>query len=320
MSKKITREEFENRIKKVSNDTIDVSQFNFVKTSEKGLCKCKICGYEWRPFAYSILQGHGCRKCYDRKNALSKLYDIKHVQNKIDEIGSNCTIIGEYIDTKHKCKAECNKCGYMWRPFVRDLLNGHGCPICGLKKQGLSERLCPNEYKSRCFEMYGNAYDLSELNYTTMRNSVYPICPKHGKLEMSAYQFLDGSGCQKCRASKLENEVRAILTQQQYSFIEQKHFNWLGLQSLDFYLPQYNIAIECQGKQHFEPIICFGGVKNFTEQKERDKRKLHLCNENRIKLLYYANYEYEFPYDVITDKNKLIDIIKQYATANTKEN
>ena len=31
---------------------------------------------------------------------------------------------------------------------------------------------------------------------------------------------------------------------------------WLGKQSIDFFLPQYNIAIECQGKQHFG----FGGL------------------------------------------------------------
>lgn len=34
-----------------------------------------------------------------------------------------------------------------------------------------------------------------------------------------------------------------------------KKFSWLKKQNLDFYLPDYNIAIECQGIQHFEPLL-----------------------------------------------------------------
>ena len=37
-------------------------------------------------------------------------------------------------------------------------------------------------------------------------------------------------------------------------FEHRKHFEWLGQQHLDFYLPEFNIAIECQGEQHYEPV------------------------------------------------------------------
>ena len=47
--------------------------------------------------------------------------------------------------------------------------------------------------------------------------------------------------------------------------------------SLDFYLPEYNIAIECQGIQHFKRIEYFGGEKSFKEQKNRDTIKKELC-------------------------------------------
>ena len=34
--------------------------------------------------------------------------------------------------------------------------------------------------------------------------------------------------------------------------------------SLDFYLPKYNMAIECQGEQHYKPIEYFGGEKEYN--------------------------------------------------------
>lgn len=72
-----------------------------------------------------------------------------------------------------------------------------------------------------------------------------------------------------------------------------KHFDWLGRQSLDFYLPDYNIGIECQGEQHFKPIKYFGGEDKFNKIVERDKRKLELCQNNNVKLLFinYNNKE-----------------------------
>ena len=59
---------------------------------------------------------------------------------------------------------------------------------------------------------------------------------------------------------------------------------WLNGLSLDFFLPNKNIAIECQGKQHFG----FGGWThdfNFNTVKERDERKRKLCEENGVKLI-----------------------------------
>ncbi len=61
---------------------------------------------------------------------------------------------------------------------------------------------------------------------------------------------------------------------------------WLGRQHLDIFIPEKNIAIEYQGRQHTEPIEFFGGTEAFLKNQERDKRKLRLCGENGIKLLY----------------------------------
>ena len=58
---------------------------------------------------------------------------------------------------------------------------------------------------------------------------------------------------------------------------------------MDFYLPKQKIAIECHGKQHFEPVEYFGGEIAYEEQVERDKRKKKLCIENNIELKYVVD-------------------------------
>lgn len=65
--------------------------------------------------------------------------------------------------------------------------------------------------------------------------------------------------------------------------------NWLGKQRIDFYIPKHNVAIECQGIQHFIPKEHLGGEAAFKETIKRDLTKRKLCQENGVKLLYYTD-------------------------------
>lgn len=83
---------------------------------------------------------------------------------------------------------------------------------------------------------------------------------------------------------------------------------------LIFYLPKYNIAIECQGKQHFKPIEFWGGDKGLKEQIERDERKFNLCESNGLNILYYTTIEVpkSFNHEYF-DKNKMLKVINDLA-------
>lgn len=61
--------------------------------------------------------------------------------------------------------------------------------------------------------------------------------------------------------------------------------SWLGLQHLDIWLPRWKIAIEYQGKQHFEPVDIFGGETGLILNIDRDKRKAMLCKKNGVCLI-----------------------------------
>lgn len=61
--------------------------------------------------------------------------------------------------------------------------------------------------------------------------------------------------------------------------------------SYDVYIAKKRVAIEYQGKQHFEPVEIFGGEKAFEKQKKRDALKRELSIKNNIKLVYINYWE-----------------------------
>ena len=81
-------------------------------------------------------------------------------------------------------------------------------------------------------------------------------------------------------------------------------------------MPDSNIAIECQGIQHFKPIN-FGSTldkeKLFEINKLRDKIKKEFCEKNNIKLLYYTHENIKDK-TLIKTKERLINEIKKYDT------
>lgn len=89
---------------------------------------------------------------------------------------------------------------------------------------------------------------------------------------------------------------------------------FLGKKRLDFFISDRNIAIECQGVQHFYPY----GSKDadFESRIKRDVDKYNECSQNGIKLLYYVNPSIPIPkymsdkYTYITDLDALYSFIK----------
>lgn len=79
-----------------------------------------------------------------------------------------------------------------------------------------------------------------------------------------------------------------------------------GQMSYDIFITGLNIAIEYQGKQHFEPVDFFGGEEGYKKTVERDKLKRKLSEENGIKLVY-INYWEDITVDLI--KERISDLV-----------
>ena len=125
-------------------------------------------------------------------------------------------------------------------------------------------------------------------------------------------------GCPHCKQSRLEHKISSILIDNKIDYIYQcnkKTLNWIGEQTLDFYLPKYKVAvaIECQGGGHFLPIKQFGGEEAFKKRIELDTKKRKLCEQNNVKLIYYTNIKKYVDNKKILDLDNIIKTIKEYA-------
>ena len=83
-------------------------------------------------------------------------------------------------------------------------------------------------------------------------------------------------------------------------------------------MPDYGIAIECQGEQHFLPIDFAGKGKEWAkyqllENKKRDELKKELCEKNGIKLIYYTSKKLKKAcnLDYICDLRKINTILNK---------
>lgn len=165
-----------------------------------------------------------------------------------------------------------------------------GCPLCGNESGGLKNRMSNEEFLKRAFT---DEYEYL-TKYVTAKTKLHIKCKKCGhEFWQQAGSHLSGCGCPICNESQLERGLASILDKQYVKYERQRRFKWLGRQSLDFYLPEHNIAIECQGIQHFEPKDFFGGDIGLAEIVERDNRKLKKCLANNLKMIYVIdNDEY----------------------------
>lgn len=103
--------------------------------------------------------------------------------------------------------------------------------------------------------------------------------------------------------SPMEQKIELFLMQNQVRFIAEYYtaycYNWKTQHLLyfDFYLPDYNAAIEFDGMHHFKPIY---GDDQLKAQRYKDYRKDKYCKERGIKLLripYWHSKDFE---DIIT--------------------
>lgn len=79
-----------------------------------------------------------------------------------------------------------------------------------------------------------------------------------------------------------------------------------GQMSYDIYISGLSVAIEYQGKQHFEPVGFFGGEENFMRTVERDILKKELSIKHKVKLIYINYWENISPELIITKINEAL--------------
>ena len=336
MSKKLTKEDFIKKAIEKHGDKYDYANVDYKDSKTKVCIICHKHG-EFEQTPNNHMQGHGCQKCKADKTCerliLSKegfikkgreVYKEDFIKKAIEKHGDKYDYSKvDYKDSKTKVCIICPKHGHgeFWQEAASHT-QGCGCPKCMAEANGDRKRLTKEEFIKKANEVHQGKYNYGKVKYVNSQTKVCISCPEdgHGEFWQKPYHHTRGAGCPKCNLSHLERSVMHYLDDVGITYDYQKCFDWLGKQSLDFYLPDYNVGIECQGGQHFFPIDFAGkGVEwaceHFKYVISLDKRKKALCDKHGIKLLYFGNvpnYDTFLGEAVHDDVQFLIDYLEEH--------
>jgi very-short-patch-repair endonuclease len=222
---------------------------------------------------YSIITNIHCKKCDN---------DFSKTQNNNDINTFNIKTTGTTlcpICTKNEKISKNNIKQKNWlESSLKIHLNDKGKPKYGYDRVDFND---PNTIYKKYNPITG------ELISSERKFEIF--CPesKHGYFLQSAKHHRNGSGCPICKESKGEQYLRNLFLSKNIKFNRQKKYNGFGDLPFDFYLPKYNVLIEYDGEQHFQPT--FGSTDstrmiNYSTTYRNDNIKNEFINTNNRKL------------------------------------
>lgn len=255
-----------------------------------------LCGYKSKP-------PHGCPECSGlRRNAPSPS-NVKKERPAFDFLAEARRVHGdryEYLkipsSKNRRIPIVCHIHGIFYQRVDVHLL-GSNFPVCAKRHQSLDERR--KSFLSRARDRWGDKYSYRDVEYVNNDTPVTIYCKEHNRsFSVSPDTHLrSGSGCPLCSDSRGEVDIRLWLEEHKVNFIKQYKIpnmnRRLKLKYLvvDFYLPDYRLYIEFNGKQHYENVKHFySGKRTFDVQRLRDITLRDYCKRFCISLV-------EIPYN-----------------------
>jgi len=195
----------------------------------------------------------------------------------------------EHGNNKYRCK----NCG---TGYCEHGKNKNRCKQCGI---GHCEH---DKRKDRCRQC-GTGYCEHGKDKYRCKNCGTGYC-EHGNNKSQCKDCGIGSGlCKQCKQvitngklcmrcnpngkDKYKNETLCRKALEEYLNIPFEKARPTFLQGLeyDMFNKKHKIACEYNGRQHYEPVSFFGGVKSYEAQVRRDQKKQKLSTLNNITLI-----------------------------------
>lgn len=287
MARKLTRNEFEEKIRISSPNLIVKGEF--INTRSRIKVQCKDCKFEWNPKATEVLNGnsknHVCPNC-NKLSSIHKsdLYELLDKESK--EIFP--LYLKEYDDEIIKSKEEMliydGRCKHYWNTTYNRIQNqGIKCPFCANKKvwKGFNDIATTDSWMTDLMKSKEDAN-----NYTNCSNKkidwTCPTCGKDINDKQINEVFRRGLSCPNCSDGRSypERFFANLLDELMINFIPQ--FKIEGYTYIyDFYLPNYKCIVETHGNQHYDKHG-FGTARKdrsrmLIEEQENDKLKEQLA-------------------------------------------
>lgn len=248
---------------------------------------CIIHDFVWDARPSNILHGNGCPQCRTEKigNALRKL-ENDYIFELLEK-NSNIKLREQYINYNTPVGHYCEKHNVLFNMSPNCALQGHGCPQCASERLSHALTKSEEQYVADLQKVHNNIILCGEYvggHINTPHKCLICGCewsPRPSNL-------LSGYGCPSCNTSKGEKQISMWLKRYNIIYVPQKRFDDCRDKNtlpFDFYLPDYNICVEYQGMQHYEPIDYFGGESQLSYIQYHDKIKSEYCKTNNITLI-----------------------------------
>lgn len=284
MSKKM---DFKKMAHTVHGNKYDYSLVEYKNNLHKVKIICSTHGiFEQSPNSH-ISKKCGCPKCVGKGVTTEDFIErVKIIHKNFYDYRKT-----KYIGVDNKITVICPNHGEFEQTAYTHL-TGSGCPKCRSEKLSAAYKYSTLDFIDKAKNIHGDKYDYSLVNYINSKTKIDIICPVHGKFSQVGGSHLQGKGCPICNESKDEKQIREYLENNNLKYIPQKKFKDCRNKRplpFDFYLPDYNVCIEYDGRQHFTYKGGFFGNKTpmeeFLKLKNNEIIKNKYCKDNDIRLI-----------------------------------
>lgn len=218
-------------------------------------------------------------------------------------------VLGEYVNSSTNIEVKCVIHNEVIESSPSHILRGRNlCKKCNAEYLSKSQRKDEKLFKEELKSKHGGKIVTSSPYVNTHKKIDLECKVCNTSFRTSPNAVLRLSGCPTCAESKGESFIRSILLRLNEPFEMQKGFigcKYKRQLYYDFYLPDREVLIEYDGKQHYEPIEFFGGYDTFQDQLSRDKVKNDYAKDNGytlIRIPYNKNFN-----EVESKLNELIE-------------
>ena len=307
-SRRLSNEDFINRVNNIHKHKYDYSLIKYKNASTKIPIICPIHG----PFMQtpqSHLKGHGCPDC-SRKSVSSKLSrSEKDFLEEANIIHSSKYLYPNLNSVKSRDYIEiiCPEHGAFIQN-VQNHLRGQGCPFCGG-----TAKITPELFLQKATKTHNNKYSYTIPDNFDIDSDIQVFCPEHGISIQKARYHLKTIGCPECskksrfkkilnsknfRTSKPEKYLHKLLLDSfkgvKSNFSDDSRYPF----SCDFYIPERDIFIELNAHWTHNPQFGWYNPRKKHHKEFREK----LLNLSIISKFYEKSLEVWTERDVLKRK------------------
>jgi len=275
---------------------------DFTIGSDKKIWWVDELGHEWlADINRRVNRGSGCPYCAG-KRVLIGFNDLITTHPQLCKQWSPKNQFGPEMVSKGSKKIVIwvDEIGHEWKASVLSRTHGNGCPYCAsnIVLVGFNDLATKRPDLIKEWNYEKNINILPTQFTQCSGKKVWWKCLKCGNEWVSTISNrFNGCGCPRCSKSQLEKSTHLVLDklfikcEPQYTSTRCKYKKSLPF---DFYLPEYNCCIECQGIQHYPKEfkkshfaqLDWTTNDQLIAQNKRDKIKRNFCKKNKIKLIY----------------------------------